>query len=107
MSFTSLCVLDFYGMTKKRHTIIRNNINYLLNNIQPDDKFIASLLSLDCITEEQSHFIQRQRSTRDKNYELLYIEESFDETKFSNLVNCLRRTNQRTVAKIIENGGGV
>jgi len=94
-------------MTKKRHAILTNNRNYLVENIQPNDELLASLLSLNCITEEQIHFIQRHRSTRDKNYELLYIMESFDETKFSSFVNCLRRTNQRTVAKIIENGGGL
>src|SRR6218665_3370998 len=92
---------------KKRHAIIRNNRNYLENNIQLNDELIASLFSLNCITYEQSHFIQRQSSTQDKNYELLYIMESFDEKKFSHFVNCLRRTSQRTVAKIIENGGGV
>ena len=103
----SLCVLEFYGRTKKRYTIIRNNRKYLENNIQPKDELISSLLSLNCITEEQSHFIQSQRSTRDKNYKLLYIMDSCDETKFSTFVNCLRRKNQMTVAKIIENGGGI
>ena len=103
-----VCVfLDFYGKTKKRSAIIRNNRNYLLENIQPNDELIASLLSLNCITEEQSHFIQRQRSTQDKNAELLFVIESFDETKFSNFVKCLRQTNQKTVARIIENGGGL
>ena len=103
-----VCVfLDFYGKTKKRYAIIRNNRNYLLENIQPNDELIASLLSLNCITEEQSHFIQRQRSTQDKNAELLYVIETFDETKFSNFVKCLRKTNQKTVARIIENGGGL
>ena len=100
-------MLEFYGKTKKRHAIIINNRNYLENNIQPNDELLASLLHLNCITDEQSHFIQRQRSTRDKNYELVYVLESFDETKFSSFVKCLRHNNQRTVAKIIENGGGL
>src|SRR6218665_2055552 len=94
-------------MTKIRHTIIRNNRKYLENNIQPTDELISSLLSLNCITNEQSHFIQSQCSTREKNYELLHVMDSCDETKFSTFVNCLRRKNQRTVAKIIENGGGI
>ena len=103
-----VCVfLDFYGKTKKRSSIIRNNRNYLLENIQPNDELIASLLSLNCITEEQSHFIQRLHSTQDKNAELLYVIKPFDETKFSNFAKCLRQTNQKTVARIIENGGGI
>ena len=100
-------MLEFYGKTKKRHAIIRNNRNYLENNIQPNDELLASLLSLNCITDEQSQFIQRQRSTRDKNYKLLCIMQSLGDTKFSTFDNCLRRTNQRAVAKIIENGGGL
>src|SRR6218665_2742531 len=98
-----------------RHTIIRNNINYLLENIKPNDELISSLLFLNCVSGDQSHFIQRHRlisesstgTTRNKNYELLYVVESFDETNYSNFVHCLRHANQRTVASIIENGGGV
>src|SRR6218665_982788 len=107
LQFKSLCVLEFYGKTKKRHAIIRNNRNYLENNIQPTDELIASLLHLNCITDEQSYFIKRHRSTREKNNALLYVMETFNGTEFSNFVNYLRRTNQRTVAKILENGGGV
>ena len=103
----SLCVLEFYGRTKTRYTIIRNNRKYLESNIQPTNEIMSSLLSLNCITDERSHFIQSQRSKRDKNNALLYAVKSFDETKFSTFVNCLRRTNQRTVANIIENGGGI
>ena len=103
-----VCVfLDFYGKTKKRSAIIRNNRNYLLENIQPDDELIDSLFSLNCITEEQSHFIQRQHSNRCKNAELLYFMRFFDETKSSNFVKCLRQNNHKTVARIIENGGGI
>ena len=100
-------VLDFYGKTKKSSAIIRNNKNYLLQNIQPNDQLITSLLSLNCMTEEQSQFIQRQRSNRFKSNELLRIVRSFDQTKSSTFVSCLRRTNQKTAAKIIENGGGL
>ena|SRR6218665_2074716 len=102
-----VCISDFYGKTKRRRAIIRNNRNYLLENIQPNAELIALLLSQNCITEEQSHLIQRHRSAQDKNDELLYVVEFFDETKFSNFVKCFRHINQKTVAKIIENGGGV
>lgn len=98
---------DFYGKTKKRSAIIRNNRNYLIDNIQPNDELIASLLSLNCLSEEQSHFIQRQRLSREKNAELLYVIKSFDEIHFANFVKCLRRTNQETVTRILENGGGL
>ena len=107
MPFKSLCVLEFYGKTKKRYAIIRNNRNYLENNFEPNDELLASVLSLNCITEEQCLVIQRQRSTREKNCKLMDVLKSFDETKLSTFVNCLRHTNQRTVAKIIENGGGL
>ena len=100
-------LLDFYGKAKKRCAIIRNNRNYLLENIQPIKQLIDSLLSLNSITEEQSHFIQRKRSARDKNDELLCVVETFDEASYLNFVNCLRETNQKTLAKIIENGGGL
>src|SRR6218665_1791372 len=98
---------DFYGKTKKISAIIRNNRNYLLANIQPNDELITYMLYINCITEEQSHFIQRQRSTRDKNIELLKIVRSFDGKTFSMFLKCLRRTNQKAVARIIENGGGL
>ena len=90
----------------KRSAIARNNRNYLLENIQPHDEFISSLLSHNCLTEEQSHFIHRQRSEREKNAELLKIMRSVDETKFSTFVRCLRQTNQTYVARIVANGGG-
>jgi len=98
--------LDFYGKTKKRTTIIRNNRNYLLENIQPNVELFDSLLSLNCVKKEQIQFIQRQRSVQDKNVEILYVMETFDETEFSTFVNCLRLTNQKTVARILTNGGG-
>lgn len=98
--------IDFYGNTKRRRAIFRNNKKYILENIHPNDELVASLLSLNCITEEQSQLIQQQRSERDKNDELLYVLESLDETQFLKFVQCLRRNNQKTVAKIIENGGG-
>src|SRR5688572_33025325 len=103
---TEIYTLSLHDALPILSAIIRNNRSYLLENIQPNDELIASLLSLNCITEEQSHFIQRQRSTQDKNAELLYVMTSFDEKKFSNLFKCLRRTNQKTVARIMENGGG-
>ena len=103
-----VCVLlDFYEKTKRRESIIGNSRHYLLENIQTTDEFIASLLSVNCITEEQSQFIQRQRLDRDRNAELLYVMRSIDDAKFSNLEKCLLQTNQKTVAKIIDNGGGL
>ena|SRR6218665_1363802 len=97
---------DFYEATKKGSAIIRNNRNYLIENIQADDRLIASLLALNCITEEQGNVIQRQRLSRDKNAELLFVVHSFDQTNYSKFVRCLRRNNQMTMARIIENGGG-
>lgn len=99
--------LDFYGKTKRRHTVIRNNRNYLLESIQPNVELIDSLVSLNCITADQSRFIQRQYSTRDKNHELLYVTRSFDEAKFLDFVRCLRQTNQKTVARFIDDGGSM
>jgi len=89
----------------KISAIIRNNKKYLLENIQPNDGLISSLFSLNCIAEESSHFIRQQRS-RDKNAELLYIVKSFDETKFTTFVKCLRQTNQTEVARVVATGGG-
>lgn len=97
----------FYGKTKKRSSIIRNNRNYLIENIQPSNDLIASLLSVNCITQEQSHYIELQRSTRHKNDEILHFSKSFNERQFSNFINCLRHANQKTVARIIEGGGGL
>lgn len=75
--------------------------------IDADEQLIASLLSLNCITEERSRFIQRQRSKLGKNAELLKAMKNIDETTFSNFAKCLRQTNQKTVAAITENGGGL
>src|SRR6218665_1729206 len=103
-----VCVfIDFYGKDKKRSAIIRNNRNYLVDNIQPSDELIASLLSLNCINEEQGHFIHRHSSTRVKKDELLYVMESVDEANFSNVVKCLWHTDHKAMTKIIENGGGL
>src|SRR6218665_1382779 len=90
----------------KRTAMIRNNINYLLKTIQPSDEFISSLLSLNCVTEEQRDFIQRQSSVRDKNAELSEVMRSFNATMFSNFVKCLRQTNQTELARIVSKGGG-
>src|SRR6218665_3709510 len=89
------------------YTIIRNNRKYLLDNIEINDELIASLLSLNCITEEQCHFIQRQRTTRNKKDTILHVMRSSDEKKIVEFVKCLREANQKTVAKSIENGGGL
>src|SRR6218665_1938687 len=90
----------------KRSEFIRNNRNYLLKTIQPNNEFISSLLSLNCVTAEQCYFIQRQSSKRDKNAELLKIMRSLNERQFSNFVKCLQQTNQMEVARIISKGGG-
>ena len=95
-----------YDRTKKRSAIIRNNRSYLSETVQPSDEFINSLFYFKCITEEQRHNIQRQHLQLDKNAELLHIVGSFDDSKFSTFVKCLRQTNQTAVARIVRNGGG-
>ena len=104
---TKLGLVDYNGKTKRTSVIIRNNRDYLLEYIQPTGELIASLLSLNCITEEQRHLIERQHLTRDKNAEILQAVRSCDDTQCSNFVRCLRQTNQKTVARIVENGGGL
>jgi len=101
-----LVSLEFYERTKKRSAVIRNNRNYLLENIQPTDELIAWLLFFNCITKEKIHAIKRQRLYRDKNEELLALLRSYDYTNYSNFVRCLRRNNQLAVARILENGAG-
>src|SRR6218665_3640284 len=96
----------FFGKTKKTSAIIRSNRHYFLANIQPTYEFIRTLLRLNCIKQDESHFILRQQSTLDRNEKLLYFLRSFDETKFSNFVKCLCQTNQKAVARIVDNGGG-
>jgi len=98
---------EIFGKSRKNCAIIRNNQTYLMENIIPNDKLIASMLSLNCITQVQSHSIQRQRSIQDKNTELLKVAGSFDQKKFSDFIKCFRQTEQKTVAKIMENGGGL
>src|SRR6218665_3058612 len=105
MAVIACLILGFYEATNRRYAIIRNNRNYFVENIQPNNELISSLLSMKCITKEKSLFIQRHRLMRNKNDALLYAMKSFDEMKFSNFVRCLRRSNQKTVAKIIEKGG--
>lgn len=102
-----LFILALYAKTKQRRVIIRNNRDYLVDNIQPNDDFFASLLCLSCITQEQRHLIQRRSSTRYKNEKLLYVMESVDERNFSNFIKSFRHTNQKTVETIMENGGGL
>lgn len=92
--------------TYRRHAIIRYNRNYFLDNIQPNDEFIDSLLCVNCIRENQGLFIQQQRSNGDKNSERLYTLRACDQTMFSDVVKYLRQNNQKTVARIVENGGG-
>lgn len=97
---------DIYDKTKKRSAIIRSNRSYLLETVQPNDEFIDSLFSFKCITEEQRKNIQRQHRVTDKNAELFHAVGSFDDSKFSTFVKCLRQTNQTEVARIVRNGGG-
>jgi len=97
-----------------------------MENIQLSSTLITSLFSFDCITElqsrliqrkrshlnvnetkEKSHFIQGYHSVRYKNTALLCTMRSLDVSKFSNFVTCLRKANQKTVARIMENGGGL
>lgn len=98
---------DFNRKATRSSALIRQTRNYLLENIELSDALINSLLTLNCITEEQSQLIQGQRSRKEKNAKLLYCTGSLDQTESSNFVNCFRRNNQRTVASIVENGGGL
>src|SRR5688572_32647372 len=66
---TEIYTLSLHDALPILSAIIRNNRDYLLENIQPNYELIASLLSINCITDERSHFIQRQRSTQDKRSE--------------------------------------
>src|SRR6218665_2668926 len=105
---SSLCfVLDYYLKNRKISAIIRSNRDYLLANIKLDETLIDSLLSFNGVTEGQSHLLKSLSSNRHKNTELLWAMKYFDVAKFSNFVKCLRQTNQKTVARIIENGGGL
>lgn len=90
-----------------------------MENIQWNHELNAALLSVNSITQDHSLLIQRQRlrqqqrlkqrqrGIRDKNAELLYVMRSCDDTTFSKFVDGLRQTNQKTMAGIIENGGGL
>src|SRR6218665_1543203 len=107
---TELMVLvfsDIFGRSRKSSAITRNNQIYLMENMIPNYNLIAALLSLNCITQLQSHSIQRQRSIQDKNAELLKVVGSFDKKQFTDFIKCLRQTYQKTVARIMENGGGL
>lgn len=106
--FVIVCsFLDFYEKTKKRQAIILNNRDYLLDNIEPNDELIACLVTLNCITKKERQFILRQRSKRKKNVSLLHIMRSFDEAQFLAVVKYLREVNEKTLAKVIESGGGL
>lgn len=117
--------VDFYEIKSKRRVTIRNNSELLLECIQPNNEFIGSMLSMDCITDEQcrfvqlqlpkrknarmkakSHFVQETNSERNITAKLLHLARSVDQIKSLNFVRSLRRTNQNIVARIIENGGG-
>src|SRR6218665_2132605 len=65
----------FYDETKRNAAIIRSNRKYLLRKIQPKDELIDSLMSLNCLTEEQSTccFIRKQCSKRKRNAGLLRL----------------------------------
>jgi hypothetical protein len=92
---------NFYEENKKCSAkICRNNSDYFLTNIQPNDQFINALAQLSCITKEESELIQRQSSTQDKSAQLLRIAQTFDDVKYSNFAKCLRQTSQMHVAKI-------
>src|SRR6218665_1189910 len=73
---------DFYDETKRNAAIIRSNRKYLLRKIQPKDELIDSLMSLNCLTEEQSSFIRKQCSKRNRNAKLLRLSKSFNNTNF-------------------------
>src|SRR6218665_968294 len=101
-----LFVIAFYRNSAER-SVIRHNQKYLVENIQPNGQLIDSLMSLDCLTEQQGRLIKRLRLDRDKNVELLHALRPFDEKKRSKFIRCLRQTNQKTVAQVVGTGGGL
>lgn len=99
------CLLSDLGAEiQERRTIFSNNRNELLEGIQPSD------WPLDGTSEEQNQFIQghTRPTEQEENTNFLHFSRSLYDrpTLSSNFIRCLRRNNQQTVARIIENGGG-
>lgn len=99
-------LLDMNAAIRVLSSVINMNRNYLLENIEPSDELIASLVSFNCITKEQSDTIQRRRSKQDKNAELLYFLSAFDDTLSSNFTRTIRDNNRQTRARAFKIGDG-
>lgn len=99
-------LLVYYEYIEKRATIIRNNQNFLLEFIEPNDKLIEALVSSACITQHQADSIGKLQRIRDKNEELLQQLRPYESDKYAAFKRCLYETDQHSVARVLENGGG-
>lgn len=101
-----LFLAGFNQEIRKRSTIIRNNLCYLTENMQPSDALIKHLLSAKCLKNAQAMSITKKRYSSDKNMELLHVVRSLPLENHLVFLDYLHFTDQRNVADVIEKGGG-
>jgi len=87
---------------------IRNNHQFLVENIKSSSRLIHVLHKENCITDDERCHLIAQPSNFHKNDALLHWMRSitFKKVKSKKVLECFRRAEQSFVADLIENGGG-
>src|SRR6218665_2829083 len=106
-------IVDFYRELRRWSVIFRTNRTYFLESLETKG-VNERLRSADCLTDTEFRLVNRQilisgnvkLSRKNNNQELLHILRSPDEARLSNIIRCLRQSNQKLSARIVENGGG-
>src|SRR5688572_14944090 len=87
--------------------VIANNHQFLMENIN-SSRLIDLLHENNCITDEERDHLNKQPFSSNRNDALLRWMKtfSFKKGKGQKVLECLRQTNQNSVADLLEKGGG-
>ena len=94
-------------MFRTESQVIRNNHQFLAENIEPSH-LIDLLHEKNCITDEEHYYLSNQPNNFYKNDALLYWmrTSAFKQDIKLTVLECLRELEQNFVVELLSNGGG-
>lgn len=98
--------IEFYQRSCRKLTIIRNNMNYFIEQLQVKG-LPNALHSAGCLADVERRVANSRKGSSYQIVELLEALKRKSTTQYLEFADCLRKSNQRILPRILEFGGGL
>jgi len=101
-------VVDVRPLSEQQQSRIQTNYDVLLRYMNTGCELLSHLYAADCITGRQIEYIEAATTSTESTRRLLDIMRRGSEADFNKFIECLNKTNQKHVSRILlEDGVGV